>query len=51
MISWLCRSIFSAWGWKLEGKIPYDLPKKMYVVIPHTSNWDFPVGILTKSRF
>ena len=24
------------------------MAKKIYIVIPHTSNWDFPVGILAK---
>ncbi|MEE9440073.1 MAG: 1-acyl-sn-glycerol-3-phosphate acyltransferase [Saprospiraceae bacterium] len=40
--------LFKGWGWKLQGKVPYHIPKKLYVVIPHTSNWDFPVGILLK---
>ncbi len=48
MISWLARKIFHLWGWKKEGHIPNEIPKKLYVVIPHTSNWDFPVGILLK---
>ena len=48
MFSWFCRFLFRIWGWKLQGKIPHDTPKKLYVVIPHTSNWDFPVGIMLK---
>ncbi len=48
MFSWFCRLLFKIWGWRLEGEIPHHLPKKLYVVIPHTSNWDFPVGILLK---
>jgi len=40
--------LFKSWGWRLEGEIPHHLPKKLYVVIPHTSNWDFPVGIMLK---
>lgn len=51
MFSWLCRVIFKVWGWKVEGTIPNHLPKKLYVVVPHTSNWDFPVGILLKFGF
>jgi len=51
MFSWLCRKIFHMWGWKIEGTIPNHLPKKLYVVVPHTSNWDFPVGILMKFAF
>lgn len=48
MFGWLCRLLFKTWGWKIEGEIPHDLPKKLYVVIPHTSNWDFPAGIMLK---
>lgn len=32
-------------GWRFEGRIP-NLPKILFVVAPHTSNWDFVVGIL-----
>lgn len=48
MIAWIFRGIFKLWGWKLVGEIPNDIPKKIYVVVPHTSNWDFPVGMLLK---
>lgn len=51
MFSWLTRKIFHLWGWKIQGVIPNHLPKKLYVVVPHTSNWDFPVGILMKYAF
>lgn len=51
MLGWLCRKIFFGWGWKIDGHIPNEVPKKLYVVIPHTSNWDFPVGILMKYAF
>lgn len=48
MISWLAGLIFRSWGWSIEGTVPKHIPKKLYVVIPHTSNWDFPVGLLLK---
>lgn len=51
MFGWFCRLLFKIWGWKMIGKIPHHLPKKLYVVIPHTSNWDFPVGIMLKFGF
>lgn len=51
MISWIFRKLFSFWGWKKEGHIPNEIPKKLYVVIPHTSNWDFPVGIFLKFAY
>jgi 1-acyl-sn-glycerol-3-phosphate acyltransferase len=34
-------------GWRFEGAWP-DLPKFVTIVAPHTSNWDFPVGLAAK---
>ena len=31
-------------GWKFEGAIP-DEPKFVMIIAPHTSNWDFIVGL------
>jgi 1-acyl-sn-glycerol-3-phosphate acyltransferase len=36
-------------GWKLVGGIPKDLKKYVMVVAPHTSNWDFFVGLAARS--
>lgn len=41
--SWL----FRAMGWRFEGAMP-ELPQCVLIVAPHTSNWDFPVGIVAK---
>lgn len=48
MLKWLTTLILKLWGWKVTGINPETIPKKLYVVYPHTSNWDFPVGILLK---
>jgi len=32
-------------GWRFEGDVP-DVPRMVLIVAPHTSNWDFIVGIL-----
>jgi 1-acyl-sn-glycerol-3-phosphate acyltransferase len=32
-------------GWRVQGAFP-NVPKFVLVVAPHTSNWDFPVGIM-----
>lgn len=32
-------------GWCFEGRLP-DLPKVVITVAPHTSNWDFIVGVM-----
>ena len=37
-------------GWKLAGNYPYELDKKIIVAAPHTSNWDFPIGILIRTQ-
>ncbi|MFN8980887.1 MAG: lysophospholipid acyltransferase family protein [Gemmatimonadaceae bacterium] len=34
-------------GWRFEGQMP-DIPKFVVIVAPHTSNWDFPVGLAAK---
>lgn len=34
-------------GWRIEGVIP-DVPKLVLIAAPHTSNWDFVVGIAAK---
>lgn len=36
-------------GWSLRGGIPKDLNKYILAVVPHTSNWDFPLGLLVRA--
>ncbi len=48
MIKWLCRFLLKIWGFKWIGFETETIPKKVYAVYPHTSNWDFPLGILLK---
>lgn len=31
-------------GWKINGQMP-DVKKAIIPIAPHTSNWDFPVGV------
>jgi len=40
---WALRAI----GWRVEGEIP-NLSKFVLIAAPHTSNWDFVVGITAK---
>lgn len=49
MLSKISALLLRLWGWKIEGRYPKELPKVMLIVIPHTSNWDFPLGILVRS--
>lgn len=48
MYSFISKMILKWWGWTV-GPYPYDLPKCIVAVAPHTSNWDFPLGILVRS--
>ena len=45
MLKKISQLILSALGWQLDAQLP---SKKKYVVVGafHTSNWDFPMGIL-----
>ncbi len=43
-LSLLGRAMLAAIGWKVEGEVP-NLPKLVIGVAPHTSNWDFVVGV------
>jgi 1-acyl-sn-glycerol-3-phosphate acyltransferase len=37
-------------GWTIEGEYPHHLPKLVVAVAPHTSAWDFIVGLAVRSR-
>ena len=45
---WLVRTLGRAYlrlfGWRIEGSFPTE-PKHVTIVAPHTSNWDFTLGI------
>lgn len=44
VLGWLVLRVF---GWRFEGDVP-NQPKFVAVVAPHTSNWDFPLGLAAK---
>ncbi len=48
MISLLCKAVFALAGWKIRGRPPTELDKAVIVVMPHTSSWDFPLGLLVR---
>lgn len=48
-MNWLARLIFfRLMGWKLEGSLPADLKKAVFIVVPHTSWHDFYMGLLVR---
>ena len=36
-------------GWRIRDERPAGLPRYIVVVAPHTSNWDFIIGVLGRS--
>ena len=50
MFRLLSRLIFRIIGWKVTGVLPDGKVKKsVFIALPHTSNWDFPIGIMVRS--
>ena len=47
MIAAMATRILALFGWRVD-YLPPPGPKGIVVVYPHTSNWDFPVGYLTR---
>lgn len=47
MLRKISQLIIRLWGWSIQGKWP-DIKKLMVIVVPHTSNWDFPKGVLLR---
>jgi 1-acyl-sn-glycerol-3-phosphate acyltransferase len=39
------RAVLALFGWRVTGEVP-DRAKMVAIVAPHTTNWDFVVGIL-----
>ena len=49
MLKWLSKLIFfNIAGWRLEGRWPKEIAKMVTIAVPHTSYWDFPIGIFMR---
>lgn len=46
----MAQRILALGGWRIEGSLP-DLPRFVLIAAPHTSNWDFPIGMLSMFAF
>jgi 1-acyl-sn-glycerol-3-phosphate acyltransferase len=44
VLRFIGRALLRLLGWRIEGDIP-DLPRFVVAVAPHTSNWDFVIGM------
>lgn len=42
----ISRLIYFIFGWRAEGEVPKDITKAVFIIAPHTSNWDFYIGRL-----
>jgi len=50
MLAFIARIIYKIIGWKvINNNYPYHIKKKILIAAPHTSNWDFPVGVLART--
>lgn len=49
MFSGISSFILKLLGFKILGEYPYNVKKKIIIAGPHTSYWDFPVGLLIRS--
>ncbi len=45
----ISKFILRTLGWQITGRYPSEIKKSIVAVAPHTSNWDFPLGILVRS--
>ena len=48
-MNWIFKLLFKLSGWKISGSLP-DLNKYIVAVAPHTSNWDFVIGVMARSQ-
>ncbi|QOI98270.1 MAG: 1-acyl-sn-glycerol-3-phosphate acyltransferase [Flammeovirgaceae bacterium] len=51
MFRWLAKFILMVLGWQTKplGAFPVNEKKYVVIVAPHTSNWDFVIGVLYRS--
>lgn len=50
-MSGLARFILKLFGWKVEGSFGPELKNCIIIVAPHTSQWDFILGVLARSIY
>jgi 1-acyl-sn-glycerol-3-phosphate acyltransferase len=41
------KTLLAVTGWKVVGEIPAHVKKCVVIGAPHTSNWDFPIFLMT----
>ena len=48
-MKYIARFIWWLIGWKVIGDLPWHEKKYIIIVAPHSSNWDFIIGILART--
>jgi 1-acyl-sn-glycerol-3-phosphate acyltransferase len=51
MIKWIFKIYLKLNGWKFVGDFPHHIKKAVCIVAPHTSNWDFLIGLAARSIY
>lgn len=46
----LWNLFLSLQGWKIVGSFPHHIQKAVVIMAPHTSSWDFVVGLAIRSK-
>jgi 1-acyl-sn-glycerol-3-phosphate acyltransferase len=47
-VKYIYKFIFWVLGWKIVGDVPRDQKKYIIITVPHTSNWDFIIGVMVR---
>lgn len=42
----LSKLVYALFGWKAKGRVPEGITQAVFIIAPHTSNWDFYIGRL-----
>jgi len=45
----ISRFLLRMLRWQITGRYPHEIKKCIVAVAPHTSNWDFPLGVAVRS--
>jgi len=47
-MGWFWKTVFRLSGWRLRDVYPKGIEKAVLIVAPHTSSWDFPLGLAAR---
>ncbi len=48
-MGWFWKTAFRLSGWRVRDAFPKGIDKAVLIVAPHTSSWDFPLGLAARS--